>query len=72
MTFLRMTSNGNRTRDLLILNPQVDSLLFAAVLLLLLPIQIEEVEPVFQIGGLTLKLPGPAAGVDGSLTVTIA
>ena len=32
---------------------QADSLLFAAVLLLLLqPIQIEEVDPVFQIGGL--------------------
>ena len=36
------------------LNPQTGSLLFAAVLLLLLqPIQIEEVDPVFQIGGLT-------------------
>ena len=35
------------------LNPQVDSLLFAAVLLLLQPIQKEEVDPVFQIGGLS-------------------
>ena len=33
------------------LNPQADSLLFAAVLLLQ-PVQIEEVDPVFQIGGL--------------------
>ena len=32
------------------LNPQADSLLFAAVLLLLQPIQVEEVDPVFQIG----------------------
>ena len=32
------------------LNPQADSLQFAAVLLLLQPIQIEEVDPVFQIG----------------------
>ena len=35
-----------------VLNPQAHSLLFAAVLLLLQPIQIEEVDPVFQIGGL--------------------
>ena len=34
------------------LKPQADSMLFAAVLLLLQPIQIEEVDPVFQIGGL--------------------
>ena len=34
------------------LNPKADSLLFAAVLLLLQPIQIEEVNPVFQTGGL--------------------
>ena len=34
------------------LNPKAGSLLFAAVLLLLQPIQIEEVDPVFQIGGL--------------------
>ena len=34
------------------LKPQAESLLFAAVLLLLQPIQIEEVDPVFQIGGL--------------------
>ena len=34
------------------LNPQADSLLFAAVLLLLQPIQIEEVDPAFQMGGL--------------------
>ena len=33
------------------LNPQADSLLFAAMLLLLQPIQIEEVDPIFQIGG---------------------
>ena len=32
------------------LQPQADSLLFVAVLLLLQPIQIEEVDPVFQIG----------------------
>ena len=32
--------------------PQTDSLLLADVLLLLHPIQIEEVDPVFQIGGL--------------------
>ena len=38
------------TSDLL--NPHSNSLLFAAVLLLLQPIQIEEVNPVFQIGGL--------------------
>ena len=37
----------------ILLNPQADSLLFAAVLLLLQPLQIEEVDPVFQIGGLT-------------------
>ena len=36
------------------LNPQAGSLLFAAVLLLLQPIQIEEVDPVFQIGGLNM------------------
>ena len=35
------------------LNPQPDSLQFAAVLLLLQPIQIEEVDPVFQTGDLT-------------------
>ena len=40
----------------MLLKPQADSLLFAAVLLLLQPIQIEEVDPVFQIGGLSLKL----------------
>ena len=34
------------------LNPHSDSLLFAAALLLLQPIQIQEVDPVFQIGGL--------------------
>ena len=39
-----------------ILNPQADSLLFAAMLLLLQPIQIEEVNPVFQIGGLTAQV----------------
>ena len=33
-------------------NPQVESLLFAAVLVFLQPIQIEEVNPGFQIGGL--------------------
>ena len=33
------------------LNPKADSVLFAVVLLLLQPIQIEEVDPVFQIGG---------------------
>ena len=38
------------------LNPQADSLLFAAALLLLQPIQIEEADPVFQIGGLNSKL----------------
>ena len=38
-----------------VLNPQADSLLFAAVLLLLQPIQIEEVDPVFQIGGLRMQ-----------------
>ena len=37
---------------LVYLNPQAESLLFAAVLLLLQPIQIEEVDPDFQIGGL--------------------
>ena len=36
-----------------IINPQADSLLFAAVLLLLQPIQIEGVDPVFQLGGLS-------------------
>ena len=36
------------------LKPQAGSLLFAAVLLLLQPLQIEEVDPVFQIGGLML------------------
>ena len=36
----------------LLLNPQADILLFAAVLLLLQPIQIEEGDPVFQIGDL--------------------
>ena len=35
------------------LNPQTNSLLFAAVLLLLQPIQIEAGDPVFQIGGLS-------------------
>ena len=41
-----------------LLKPQADSLLFAAVLLLLQPIPIEEVDPVFQIGGLrtTIKI----------------
>ena len=34
------------------LNPEADSLLFADVLLLLQPIQIEEVDQIFQIGGL--------------------
>ena len=37
------------------LKPQADSLLFAAVLLLLQPIQIDEVDPVSQIGGLSNK-----------------
>ena len=36
----------------IMLKPQAESLLFAAVLLLLQPIQIEEVNLVFQIGGL--------------------
>ena len=38
------------------LNLQADSLLFVAVLLLLQPIQIEVIDPVFQIGGLREKL----------------
>ena len=37
------------------LKPQTDSLLFAAVLLLLQPIQIEEVDPVFQATSMTCK-----------------
>ena len=35
------------------LKPQAESLLFAAVLLLLQPVQTEVVDPVFQIVGLT-------------------
>ena len=35
------------------LKPQAESLLFAAVLLLLQPIQTEVVDPVFQVVGLT-------------------
>ena len=38
------------------LKPQAHSLLFAAMLLCLQPIQIEEVDLVFQIGGLTSVL----------------
>ena len=37
------------------LNAHSDSLLFADVLFLLQPIQIEEVDPVFQIGGLRVR-----------------
>ena len=37
----------------MLLKPQAESLLFAAVLLLLQPIQTEVVDPVFQIVGLT-------------------
>ena len=37
---------------IIVLKSQADSLLFVAVLLLLQPIQIEEVDPVFQMGGL--------------------
>ena len=32
------------------LNPQADSILFAAVLLLLQPIQIEDIDPVLRLG----------------------
>ena len=39
----------------ILLKPQVDSPLFAAVLLLR-PIQIEEVDPVFHLRGLSLKM----------------
>ena len=38
------------------LKPQADSLLFAAVLLLLQPIQTEVVDPVFQIVGKAKKV----------------
>ena len=38
-------------KDFRNLKPQAESLLFAAVLLLLQPLQIEEVDLVFQIGG---------------------
>ena len=38
------------------LKPQAESLLFAAVLLLMQPIQIEEVDRVFQIGGLRVNV----------------
>ena len=37
------------------LKPQAESLLFAAVLLLLQPIQTEVVDPVFQIVGLSIS-----------------
>ena len=55
-----------------LLKPQANSLLFAAVLLLLQPIQIEEVDLVFQIGGLKFKISENSLrnGVGGSLTVT--
>ena len=47
---------GKRVQLVTVGNPQGNSLLFAAVLLLLQPIQIEEVDPVFQIGGLSIQV----------------
>ena len=45
---------NNLRINIFVLKPQADSLLFAAGLLLVQPIQIEEVDLVFQIGGLKM------------------
>ena len=70
----------NRDKNLHGLKPQVDSLLFAAMLLLLQPIQIEEVDPVFQIGGLSKTMAigfhcefvlGDSSNLNGNYSVSV-